>query len=368
MSGKAPNILRLIAHQIHKSPLLNNASTAIGNATERAHERISILQNVASQKCGSIVKVIHLHSQSQIYWKKIFFPKHVNNATIVQNLQAAALEPSPPLPKRLVNWWNWYQKLTGMDLVEVSKHNVIKLQDQLFQCQEQRRNLTHRTSAINEKLQEIYGELLRTKREDPMYVQLTVMENKGPWWSFSRYSGSLVRVEVTILCLTINFSPGLQDYRKINEQLNFLESEERDHFTHLATAIKEYHDTQAMNAQKYKYLSVIASSLLAVISILGSMIYNNKRIAEMNKSIAIAQEKNEGMFSSQIQSLEKSLKGTLESIASQMTKDEVAPVRNMEFLNVEEGEEDFPMPELVKNITIYIGLTIVTVFVLQKLM
>lgn len=120
---------------------------------------------------------------------------------------------------------------------------------------------------MNDKLKEIYGELVQTRRDDQKYVQLTILENKG-----------------------------LQEQTRIGVQLNQLENEERDHFTQLATAIKEYHDSQAMNAQKYKYLSILASAFLAILSLSGSMIYNNRRIADVRNVIAEAQKNNDETF------------------------------------------------------------------------
>ena len=205
--------------------------------------------------------------------------------TIIQDLNAASLQPSSPIPIRLVNWWKWYQQLTGLDTVEVAKQHVIRVQDTLFKCQEERRNLNRQSSLIHDKLKEIYAELVQTKRDDPKYVQLTIMENKG-----------------------------LQEETRIRNQLNLLENEERDHFTQLATAIKEYHDSQAMNAQKYKYLSILASAFLAILSLTGSMIYNNRRIVDVRNVIAEAQRKNEATFRESFNFLEQSSNQKLSEI------------------------------------------------------
>lgn len=151
-----------------------------------------------------------------------------------------------------------------MDAVEAARRQVIALQDKLFECQDNRRTLNKGLTDITYKLQDIYGELVQTKRDDPKYVQLTIMENKF-----------------------------LQDQKKVINQLALSEKEERDNFTQLATAIKDYHVSQNLNAQKYKYLSIIASAALAIISLIGSMILNNRRILDVRNTIGTAQEKNE---------------------------------------------------------------------------
>lgn len=182
----------------------------------------------------------------------------------MQDLNAKALESSAPLPGKIVKWWQWYNQLVGMDTVEAARKQVIALQDKLFECQDNRRNLNKELTDITYKLQDIYAELVQTKRDDSKYVQLTIVEHK---------------------CL--------QEQKKVINQLALSEKEERDNFTQLATAIKDYHISQNLNAQKYKYLSIIASAALAIISLIGSMILNNKRILDVRNTIEIAQEKNE---------------------------------------------------------------------------
>ncbi|XP_076618977.1 mitochondrial potassium channel isoform X2 [Colletes latitarsis] len=206
--------------------------------------------------------------------------------TIIQNLNAAKLEPSP-LPKKVVKWMQWYQQLTGLDSVELAKHQVISAQDKLFKCQDERRKLNRQATIINDKLKEVYSELIQTKRDDPKYVQLTIIENKS-----------------------------LQEHARIISQLNLLENDEKDHFTQLATAIKEYHDSQTMNAQKYKYLSILASAILAIVSLAGSMIYNNKRIANVRNVIAEAQRSNESALKSNFQSLEHNMNAWISQLES----------------------------------------------------
>lgn len=198
----------------------------------------------------------------------------LNQTTIIQDLSVKSLQPSTPLPKRIVKWWRWYHQLTGLDAVETAKQQVIVLQDKLFECQDSRRDLNKKMTDITLKLQEIYGELIQTKRDDSKYVHLTIIENKN-----------------------------LQEQNKIINTLASLEKEEKDKFTQLATAIKEYHDCQNMCAQKYKYLSIIASVIVAIISLIGSLIVNNQRILDVKNIIQEAQEKNESLIHTSINQL-----------------------------------------------------------------
>jgi len=171
------------------------------------------------------------------------------------------------LPGKIVKVWQWYNQLVGMDTVETARKQVVTLQEKLFQCHDNRRILNKELTDLTYKLQEIYAELIQTKREDPKYVQLTIVEHKS-----------------------------LQEQKKLINQLTLSEKEERDNFMQLATAIKDYHISQNLNAQKYKYLSIIASAIFAVVSLIGSMILNNKRILDVRNTIKTAQDKNESLF------------------------------------------------------------------------
>ncbi|KAF7987812.1 hypothetical protein HCN44_003675 [Aphidius gifuensis] len=260
MSRQPQKIIGALTANIHKS-------SRIAGAIENASEKAQSFQNVASEKYNTLVKNVH-----------------GGTATIIQDFREARLQPSRPVPRQLIDWFKWYEHLTGIEDVELSKRQVIDVQDKLFECQDKRRNLTNESSQIAEKLKDIYGELLQTRRDDPKYVQLTITENKS-----------------------------LQEQGKIMTNIKLLENEERDYFTQLATAIKEYHDSQQINAQKYKYLSILASAAIAIISLGGSMIYNNRRITDVRNVITSGQIKNEELFKNYFDTLDLSLKEILEN-------------------------------------------------------
>ncbi|XP_012255917.2 uncharacterized protein LOC105685979 [Athalia rosae] len=318
-----------IAKQINKSPVMNNANSAIGNVAERAQLKLSSVQNIAVEKYNTIVK-------------------QINGTTVIQDCSPQALQSVSPLPQRIINWWQWYQQLTGLDTVEVAKRQVIQVQDKLFECQDHRRSLTRQANLVNERLKEIYGELIQTRRDDQKYVQLTIMENKS-----------------------------LQEQTKISGQLNILENEERDHFTQLATAIKEYHDSQAMNAQKYKYLSILASAFLAILSLSGSMIYNNRRIADVRNVIAAAQKNNDETFKQCFHSLQSESNKKFSMIMSTLATKTVIETSSQteptpEILNqaCDLGSDFLTDQDLIsenrRTLAIYLGALILAVYVMQQ--
>lgn len=269
----------------------------------------------------------------------------MNKSTIIQDFNAAALQPSSPLPRRLVNYWQWYQQLTGLDKVEIAKQQVIMVQDKVFKCQDQRRDLTRQAVLVNEKLKEIYSELIQTKRDNPKYVQLTIQENKG-----------------------------LQEQTRITGQLAILEGEERDQFTQLATAIKEYHDSQTINAQKYKYLSILASALLAIVSLTGSMIYNNKRILDVRNVITNAQNSMENnlneKFAAILNRIEKQEKNITAALAIPgLTRMSAASAENSTNHNSEDPLPELSLPDVekIKQTGYYLGIAVCTLYILQQI-
>lgn len=189
---------------------------------------------------------------------------HIKNLNIVQEFQAVPLKSEKPMPPRLVTWWQWYQQLTGLHSVEEARQQVISLQNLLIKCQEKRRCTRQEAFIINNKIKEIYSEMLSTKREDPKYVKLTMEENNS-----------------------------LREQSIITDKLILLEEEEKDNFLHLTTAIKEYHDAQTMNSHRHKYVTILATITSAILSIICSLIYQNKRSEDIKTVVSFIQNKNE---------------------------------------------------------------------------
>ncbi|XP_071636652.1 uncharacterized protein [Temnothorax longispinosus] len=259
-------LMKLVNDQMKRYIVLDNAKGIVKDAAGKAQSKLADAQSIATEKYNIVAKKLN------------------DQAIIMQDLNAKALEPSGPLPGKIVKWWQWYNQVTGMDTVEAARTQVIALQNKLFDCQDSRRTLNKELTAITSKLQEIYAELIQTRRDDPKYVQLTMVEHKS-----------------------------LQEQKKVMNQLELSEKEERDNFTQLATAIKDYHVSQNLNAQKYKYLSIIASALLAIVSLIGSMILNNRRIQDVRTTVEVAQERNESLLQTHMNEL-SNVKNILQSL------------------------------------------------------
>ncbi|KAG7214054.1 hypothetical protein KM043_001420 [Ampulex compressa] len=200
MVNKLRALAKAVASEIGKYRLSSNITAGV-NTVGRLREKLGNGQGNSTVKTNLFSKQIDQEQMVARYANPPYLP--VSN----------------PVPQRIIIWWQWYQQLTGMDMVDSCRERVISSQEKLFTYQDQRRLLNREATLMSNKLKEIYGELVQTRRDDPKYVQLTILENKS-----------------------------LQDQARIVEKLNLLEREERDCFTHLATAIKEYHD----NIQSYQ--------------------------------------------------------------------------------------------------------------------
>ncbi|XP_076643301.1 mitochondrial potassium channel [Halictus rubicundus] len=305
MAEKVRLLLKTLSSEINKHNLFNNARTTVNNATEKAQEKLNNIQNTVTAKYDVVAKQVG------------------KDITMLQNVNTATLEPSV-LPKKFVIWWQWYQKLTGLDKVEMAKHQVIIAQDVLFKCQDERRNLNRQATIINNKLNEVYSELIQTRRDDPKYVQLTIIENKS-----------------------------LQDQARIISELNLLEKEEKEHFTLLMTAIKEYHDNQTIHAQNYKYLSMLASAVVAIVSLIGSMIYNNMRNANIRNVMLLGQEKNEKNLQNALHSIEDNINVKFTKIINKMDNDVNKP--SLENLGISKDElKETAYKFAIRGLVIYV--------------
>ncbi|KAL2713479.1 mitochondrial potassium channel-like isoform X1 [Vespula squamosa] len=230
MANNIQKLIKLVNKKLNEHKAFNDASTKFENAVKKTRDHLM---------------------------------KRINNSTIIQELKNPSIEPEKPLPYKIVTLWKWYQQLVGLHTVEKCRQQVLLIQDSLYKCQEKRRYFRQEAFIISNKTKEIYNELLRTKRDDPKYVSLTITENKN-----------------------------LQEQTAITKKLTLLEEEEKDRFVQLTTAIKEYHDAQIMSSHRYKYVSILASVIAAILSLICSTIYNNKRIDDMKVAMSKVQENN----------------------------------------------------------------------------
>ncbi|XP_011641532.1 coiled-coil domain-containing protein 51-like isoform X1 [Pogonomyrmex barbatus] len=265
MIKRYQQLIKIISEQLKRSGMYNAKGIA-ENVAEEVQSKFTNAQNIATKQYNIVAKKLN------------------NQVIMIQDLNIKALESNIPLSGKIVKWWQRYNQLIGLDTVEAARRQMIALQNKLFECQDNRRTLNKELTDITYKLQDIYAELVQTKRDDPKYVQLTIVEHKY-----------------------------LQEQKKVINQQMLSEKEERDNFTQLATAIKEYHDSQNLHAQKYKYLSFFASAVLAIASLIGSMMLNNKRILDVRNTIQTAQEKNELLLQANTNEL-SDIKKTLHSL------------------------------------------------------
>lgn len=210
--------------------------------------------------------------------------QHIETSSTLQQLKTVPPQPQKPIPKKMIHWWEWYQHLIGLNSVEEARQKVIMLQNELMKSHEMRNNLSQMALLKNNRMREIYDQLLRIRRDDPNYVNLTIEENKN-----------------------------LQEQKLVNERLQLIEREERDFFMHFTIAINEYQAAQALNAQKLKYLSFLASAIVGLLSLIMSIVYNDIRRKEMNRVLAEINEKNEASFKNYYNILKQTLENKVQN-------------------------------------------------------
>lgn len=147
--------------------------------------------------------------------------------------------------------------MTGLDKVEVSKQHLESLHKKFFEYEDHHKDLVRQMTEMEEKLQCIHSDMFQTNRADPKYLQLSISENKI-----------------------------LQDQEKIKEELSLSDKELRDFYSQLATAFSEYHSNVSTSSRNYQYLSIVASAVISIVSITGSIIFYVTRKADLRKAVA----------------------------------------------------------------------------------
>lgn len=219
--------------------------------------------------------------------------KQIEKSSTLKQLQTVPLQPQKPIPNKMIHWWEWYQQLIGLNSVEEARQKVIMLQNKLVKSHEMRSNVGQMALLKNNRMREIYDQLLRIRRDDPNYVNLTIEENKN-----------------------------LQEQKLISEQLQLIEREEKDIFMHFTIAINEYQAAQALNAQKFKYLSFLASAIVGLLSLIMSLVYNGRRTKEMNRMLAEISERNEASFKNYWNTVKETLEDKMQKTTETHKTDE----------------------------------------------
>ncbi|KAK3928880.1 Mitochondrial potassium channel [Frankliniella fusca] len=117
-------------------------------------------------------------------------------------------------------------------------------------------SISKELAAVRDRLKDIYAELDQTSRGEDRYVLLITQEHKV-----------------------------LKDERRLAEQFNRCEQEERENFSTLSSAVKESHEKERIQAERTKYWSIIGSIIGTMIGIAGSSINNEFKMRELRKLV-----------------------------------------------------------------------------------
>ena len=105
-------------------------------------------------------------------------------------------------------------------------------------------------------MQELHGEIDRIPRGDDKYLALITQEHAV-----------------------------IKDEKRLRENFQLWEKEERDNFAVLSHAVRDSHEKERAQAEKTKYWSIIGSILGTVLGVVGTTINNRLRMKELRELI-----------------------------------------------------------------------------------
>lgn len=125
-----------------------------------------------------------------------------------------------------------------------------------MKSQEDRREAQRQISAIQQRLHELHAELDRIPKGDDKYLALITQEHM------------VIREE-----------------RKLREDFQQFEKEERENFATLSNTLRDSHEKERAQAEKTKYWSIIGSILGTMVGVIGTTINNHIRMNELRNLV-----------------------------------------------------------------------------------
>lgn len=125
-----------------------------------------------------------------------------------------------------------------------------------MKSQEERRDVQRKITAVQLKLHELHVELDRIPRGDDKYLALITLEH------------SVIKEE-----------------KKLKEEFQHYEKEEREHFSILSHSVRDSHEKERAQAEKTKYWSIIGSVLGTILGVVGTSINNHMKMKELKNLI-----------------------------------------------------------------------------------
>lgn len=125
-----------------------------------------------------------------------------------------------------------------------------------MKSQEDRREAQRQISAIQQRLHELHAELDRIPKGDDKYLALITQEHMV-----------------------------IKEEKKMREDFQQFEKEERENFAALSNTLRDSHEKERAQAEKTKYWSIIGSILGTMVGVVGTSINNHIRMNELRNLV-----------------------------------------------------------------------------------
>ncbi|XP_055678344.1 mitochondrial potassium channel-like isoform X1 [Lutzomyia longipalpis] len=210
--------------------------------------------------------------------RHIYMPPSVINLPL-KNIRAFAskslpptlLDKSTPETSKSVATWikirydgliGTYEELSGLKEVRLAQEEVVRIQEKVLHAQEKRRETQLKLLEIRKSCRDLENSIIGTDKGKPLYLEL-------------------VRRQVELM----------QEERQIEEFFNLMDTNERELFTHLTSAVQKSHEKERSQAENIKFFSMLLGLFSALLGILGATLTNHYRnrqyrlISEQGKKI-----------------------------------------------------------------------------------
>ncbi|XP_055678345.1 mitochondrial potassium channel-like isoform X2 [Lutzomyia longipalpis] len=196
--------------------------------------------------------------------RHIYMPPSVINLPL-KNIRAFAskslpptlLDKSTPETSKSVATWikirydgliGTYEELSGLKEVRLAQEEVVRIQEKVLHAQEKRRETQLKLLEIRKSCRDLENSIIGTDKGKPLYLEL-------------------VRRQVELM----------QEERQIEEFFNLMDTNERELFTHLTSAVQKSHEKERSQAENIKFFSMLLGLFSALLGILGATLTNHYR-------------------------------------------------------------------------------------------
>ncbi|XP_059619841.1 mitochondrial potassium channel-like [Phlebotomus argentipes] len=140
------------------------------------------------------------------------------------------------------------EELSGVKEIRASQDEVIKIQDKLWDTQEERRLLLQNLLELRRNIQTLNNDIHAMEKGNPHYLEL-------------------VKRQIELM----------QKEREADNYFQVVDASERNLFTHLTSAVKTSHEKERKQSENSKYFSMMLSMCTAVLGIVGSTVVYHLR-------------------------------------------------------------------------------------------